>query len=119
MKLQVVLSFGLRIVMALFFIAALSGSPANLAAQSFRGGIRGEITDAHGLHVPGAKVIARNLATSETREVTADAEGEYRFLELPAGQYEVSAMATGLQEYRQRGRGDNRRPATGQAFRKD
>ena len=89
--------------MALFFVTALSGSRANLAAQSFRGGIRGEITDAHGLHVPGAIVIARNLATSETREVTGDAEGEYFFLELPAGQYEVSAVARGLQEYRQGG----------------
>ena len=101
MKLHGVPSFGFRIVMALFLVAALSGSRANLAAQSFRGGIRGEITDAHGLHVAGAKVIARNLATSETREVTGDAEGEYFFLELPAGQYEVSAVAPGLQEYRQ------------------
>ena len=103
MRLQAVLSIGLRIVMALFFIAAFSGLRANLSAQSFRGGIRGEITDAHGLHVPGAKVIARNLATSDTREVTGDAEGEYFFLELPAGQYEVSAVAPGLQEYRQGG----------------
>jgi len=89
--------------MALFFIVAFSGSRANLAAQSFRGGIRGEITDAHGLHVPGAKVIARNLATGDTREVTGDAGGEYFFLELPAGQYEVSAVAPGLQEFRQGG----------------
>jgi len=47
-----------------------------------------------------AKVTARNLGTSETREVTADAEGEYRFVELPAGEYEVSALAPGLQEAR-------------------
>lgn len=103
MKLQGVLSFGLQIAMALFVFAALSGSRANLAAQSFRGGIRGEITDAHGLHIAGAMVIARNLATSETREVTGGAEGEYFFLELPSGQYEVSAVAPGLQEYRQGG----------------
>lgn len=103
MKLRSVFSLGIRIGITLLFVVALSGSRANLAAQSFRGSIRGEVTDAHGLHVPGAKVIARNLATSETREVTGDAEGEYRFLELPAGQYEVSAVATGLQEYRQGG----------------
>jgi Carboxypeptidase regulatory-like domain len=68
------------------------------AGQSFRGAIRGEVLDAHGLHVAGAKVVARNLGTSETREVTADADGEYRFLELPAGEYEVSAMASGFEE---------------------
>jgi hypothetical protein len=73
---------------------------AHLAAQSFRGGIRGEVTDAHGLHVAGAKVVARNLGTSETREVTADEQGEFRFVELPAGEYEVSAVATGLEEAR-------------------
>jgi len=72
----------------------------SVAAQSFRGTIRGEIVDAHGLHVAGAKVVARNLGTSETREVTADEDGTYRFLELSAGQYEVSAMASGFEEVR-------------------
>jgi len=82
-------------------LAVLLGIGAgNLAAQSFRGAIRGEITDAHGLHVAGAKVVARNLGTSETREVTADNEGSYRFLELAAGQYEVSAIASGFEEVR-------------------
>ena len=83
------------------FLAILFASAAgNLAAQSFRGTIRGEIVDAHGLHVVGAKVVARNLGTSETREVTADSEGSYRFLELSAGQYEVSAIAAGFEEVR-------------------
>jgi len=68
----------------------------NTAAQSFRGGIRGEITDAHGLPVAGAKVIARNLGTSETREVTADAEGEYRFWNFPRENTRFSAVAPGL-----------------------
>src|SRR5579859_8269190 len=92
--------WGLRLGLAFLFVFLLSGHFTNAAAQSFRGGIRGEITDAHGLRVAGAKVIARNLGTSETREVTADADGEYRFLELPAGEYEISAVAPGLQEAR-------------------
>jgi hypothetical protein len=103
MKLPSVVSIGFRVATVLVFVAAFSGSRGNLVAQSFRGSIRGEITDARGLQVAGAIVTARNLATSETREVTGDAEGEYRFLELPAGQYEVSAVATGLQEFRQGG----------------
>lgn len=71
-----------------------------IAAQSFRGSIRGEVTDAHGLHVVGASVVARNLGTSETREISSDSQGEYRFVELPAGDYEVSAVATGFAEVR-------------------
>lgn len=66
--------------------------------QSFRGGIRGSILDAHSLPVAGAKVTARNLGTSETREVTSDSDGTYLFLELPAGEYEVSSIAPGFQE---------------------
>ena len=91
---------GLRLGLVFLFVLVMNGNFANVAAQSFRGAIRGEITDAHGLPVPGAKVTARNLGTSETREVTADAEGQYRFVELPAGEYEVSAVAPGLQEAR-------------------
>jgi outer membrane receptor protein involved in Fe transport len=91
-------SLGLRLLFLFLLALLLSGSAALLSAQSFRGAIRGEVTDAHGLHVAAAKVVARNLGTSETREVTADDMGEYRFLELPAGDYEVSAMATGFEE---------------------
>ncbi len=79
------ISFGLRIATALFLLLVLSSASTISRAQSYRGGIRGEITDAKDLRVAGARVIARNLATSETREVTADESGEYRFVELPAG----------------------------------
>ena len=100
MNLRSAVSIGLRLVLvSLLFVAAIP-SAVKLAAQSFRGAIRGEVTDPHGLHVAGAKVVARNLGTSETREVTADEQGEFRFVELPAGDYEVSAVATGLEEAR-------------------
>jgi hypothetical protein len=94
--------WGVRIGKAVVLaLATLFGFGApSLMAQSFRGGIRGEVTDAHGLPVAGAKVVARNLGTSETREVTADSDGIYRFLELSAGEYEVSAIATGFEEVR-------------------
>lgn len=91
-------SLGLRAALLVLLMLAVGGR--NVAAQSFRGSIRGDITDAHGLQVAGAKVVVRNLGTSETREVTANAEGEYRFLELPAGEYELSAVAPGLEEVR-------------------
>jgi hypothetical protein len=94
MKLRSAFSPFLQFSFVLLALLAVSGTTSRLAAQSFRGGIRGEITDAHGLHVAGAKVVARNLATSETREVTADADGNFRFVELPAGEYEVSGPST-------------------------
>src|SRR5260221_14092154 len=100
MNLRSAVALVLRLGLVFLFVLLLNDQFGNTAAQSFRGAISGEITDAHGLRVAGAKVIARNLGTSETREVTADAEGEYRFLELPAGEYEISAVAPGLQEAR-------------------
>jgi hypothetical protein len=69
-------------------------------AQSFRGSIRGTITDAHSLAIPSSKITARNLGTSETREVSSDSQGVYFFFELPTGEYEVAAFAAGFQEAR-------------------
>jgi hypothetical protein len=87
---------------ALLFVITIliaAGSPA--FAQSYRGGIRGAVTDSSGGTIAGAKVTARNLGTSETREVTSDTDGTYMLLELPAGAYEVSAIAPGFQVFRQ------------------
>src|SRR5208282_4567491 len=100
MNLRKVFPLGLRLGLVFLLGMMWAGGGIRSSAQSFRGVIRGEVTDAHGLHVPEAKVVARNLGTSETREVTADADGEYRFLELPAGEYEVSAVASGFEEVR-------------------
>jgi outer membrane receptor protein involved in Fe transport len=95
------LRFSRSLVIALFALAAaFSLAAPTLLAQSFRGSIRGKVTDAHSLVLPGAKVTARNLGTSETREVTSDSEGNYLFLELRAGEYEVAAIAPGFQEFK-------------------
>ena len=90
----------LRMAFSLSLLLLLAGTSAFLAAQSFRGSIRGEITDASGSVIPGAKIVARNLGTSDSREVTTDPQGEFRFLELPSGEYEISAVAPGLHEVR-------------------
>src|SRR5258708_5597552 len=84
----------------LAFLTAFWVAAPGSNAQSFRGSIRGTITDAHSLAIPAAKITARNLGTSETREVTSDSEGVYFFLELPTGEYEVAAIAPGFQEVR-------------------
>src|SRR5258707_13543389 len=100
MNLRSAVALGLRLGLVFLFVLLLNEQFGNTAAQSFCGGIRGEITDAHGLPVAGAKGIARNLGTSEKREVSAAVEGEYRFLEVAAGEYDVSAIAPGLQAER-------------------
>lgn len=100
MKFRASLLLAVRLAFAFALVLILAGPSAFLSAQSFRGSIRGEVTDVQGLPVAGASAVARNLGTSETREVTSDQAGEYRFLELPAGEYEVSAVAPGFEEVR-------------------
>ena len=69
---------------------------AGLAAQSFRGSIRGKVVDPSGAAIAGAKVTAKNIGTGLQREATTGADGGYVLAELPAGEYTVAAEAAGL-----------------------
>jgi len=63
------------------------------SAQSFRGTIRGTVTDPSGGVLPNAKVSAKNIATGLEREATTGPDGGYVIAELPAGEYTVVAQA--------------------------
>jgi hypothetical protein len=64
--------------------------------QSFRGSIRGAVTDPSGSIIAGAKVTAKNIGTGLQREATTGQDGAYVLAELPAGVYTVAAQAAGL-----------------------
>jgi len=83
----------LKLVFALSVLLVV-GSFA--AAQSFRGSIRGKVTDPSGSVIANAKVSARNTGTGLAREATTSDDGGYVLAELPAGVYTVTAQATGL-----------------------
>jgi len=70
--------------------------PAVLLAQSFRGSIRGNVKDASGALLAGAKVTAKNNATGLSRETKTGEDGSYVLAELPAGVYVVIAEAANL-----------------------
>jgi len=65
-------------------------------AQSFRGSIRGTVTDPSGGVIAGAKVAAKNINTGLQREATTGPDGAYVLAELPAGEYTVMAESAGL-----------------------
>jgi hypothetical protein len=65
-------------------------------AQDATGKIDGTITDASGAVVSGATVIVTNLDTKATKETKANNQGFYQVLQLPIGNYEVSAEARGF-----------------------
>ena len=86
------LAHGSRLVPV--FLAVALAAPVH--AQTFRGGIRGAVTDATGAAVPGAEVTAAQVGTGLVRTAVTDAQGNYAFSELPLGEWSVTASLTGF-----------------------
>ena len=74
-------------------------------AQSTGGRIRGTVMDASGGAVVGATVTLINEATHATRTVQSGGNGEYIFLEVPVGTYEVDAISQGFKKSTRKGIG--------------
>jgi hypothetical protein len=94
---QSILSAAILAVFIIFF----TSSPAS--AQSTGGRIRGTVTDASGAAVVGAKVTLVNEGTNLAREAQTSSSGEYLFLEVPVGSYEVDVNQTGFKKYARKG----------------
>ncbi|MGC2161740.1 MAG: TonB-dependent receptor [Silvibacterium sp.] len=65
-------------------------------AQTVTGSIRGIVTDSSGAIVPGATVIATNLATSVKTTATTNQAGEYSIHFLPIGRYQLTVASSGF-----------------------
>ena len=75
----------------------------NTLAQSTGGRIRGTVTDATGGAVTGAKLGIVNEANGQQRDADSGGNGEYIFLEVPVGTYDVSANQAGFKKYLRKG----------------
>jgi hypothetical protein len=64
--------------------------------QSTYGGVQGQVSDASGAAVAGAKVTLTNKATAQTQNQTSGDAGLYSFVNLDPGTYEVSAEKNGF-----------------------
>ena len=58
-------------------------------------GISGRITDRSGASIAGAAVTVRDTA-GKTRQTTTGADGSFHLTQLPAGQYQLTATASGF-----------------------
>ncbi len=85
----------LGIVFAVWSAAAQT-SPVSAALEGF-------VTDAQGGLLAGASVTVRDVATRRERELSTNAEGFFRFAELPAGTYQVSVTQKGFTPYHHAG----------------
>jgi Carboxypeptidase regulatory-like domain/TonB dependent receptor len=68
----------------------------SLLAQYGAGIILGTVTDSSNAVVPGATVTVKNNGTGETRTLTTDQSGDFRFNAVPVGTYVVTATGPGF-----------------------
>jgi hypothetical protein len=95
----------LRQSLFVLFVAALPMFIAapNANAQSTGGRIRGTVSDISGAAIAAASVQLVNEATHSTRQVQAGESGEYTFIEVPVGTYEVDVAQPGFKKYARKG----------------
>ena len=82
----------------LVFSVWVACSGLQALGQSTFGSIVGTVKDQSGSVVPGATVTLVNQGTSSTHSVTTSASGAYEFLNLDAGNYQVSIQASGFKD---------------------
>jgi len=79
---------------ALFFLFSVSLQAQDLDDVT----VSGRVIDQNGAVIPGASVKAKHIATGKERSVVADAEGNYRIVELEPGIYELVASFKNFQD---------------------
>src|SRR5579871_2332497 len=80
---------------SLAFLLLLSAAFASAQVSSV---FSGTVTDPTGAAVADATVTVKNVDTGAFRITTTDAEGQYRVISLPAGEYELRFKKTGFTE---------------------
>lgn len=65
-------------------------------AQTYRGTVRGTITDPKQAVIPGARITVVNKETEETRTVQTGGDGEYAVSSLKPGSYRLDVEANGF-----------------------
>src|SRR5688572_1281500 len=73
---------------------------AQLASQT---ALVGTVSDAGGLVLPGASVVAVNTGTRDTYEATTNAEGDYYIQFARPGKYEITVTMTGFRTFKATG----------------
>src|SRR5437762_394614 len=90
----------MRVFATVLFILAMTNAAT---AQTFRGGINGNVTDQTGAILPGADVKATNAATGLSYSTTSSTAGAFTFADLPLGDYTIVVAENGFETVTIRG----------------
>lgn len=86
-----------RLAWLLVCVSLAGTAPA--IAQSTTGTISGVVKDNQGGVIPGATVTIRNVDTNISRNTVTAEEGQYRFANVPVGNYELNVELSGFSKY--------------------
>ncbi|PYT04970.1 MAG: TonB-dependent receptor, partial [Acidobacteria bacterium] len=85
----------LRLVL-LLAVAVVASAPALAQALGSAGTVTGVVTDPNGAVVPNATVTISNPVTGYTRTANTDADGTFKFNDVPPNNYHLGISATGF-----------------------
>jgi hypothetical protein len=97
-----------RAVLCLLIGLWCLASPLKITAQQRLPGqsapknaaLEGIVRQENGRPVIGARILLRGIATNQQSVKISDAQGVFRFLEVPPGAYEVTITAEGFEQFR-------------------
>src|SRR5687767_14322012 len=90
-------------LLVLCLCVTLFALAAPTSAQDFRGRINGTVTDNTGAVLPGVTVTATSPALIQPQVQVTSADGDYRFLALAPGVYELNFELAGFQKVKREG----------------
>ena len=91
------LLFSTLVLMSAILLLASAG-PAGAQVTS-AGQINGVVTDKTGAVVPGAAITLTDTSTKEERTSTSNAAGQYVFVSVPPGTYNITVVKTGFSKF--------------------
>ena len=91
------LLFSTLILMATILLLA-SAVPAGAQVAS-AGQVSGVVTDKTGAVVPGAAVTLTDTGTGEQRTTASNASGQYVFVNVPSGRYNITVVKAGFSKF--------------------
>lgn len=83
----------MRAIFNLLTIVLLVAVPVLSQSQSTSGNIEGRVSDPNGAVIPGVSVTVTNQDTGLSRTMTTDSDGNFTFVLLPPGSYQVDVAA--------------------------
>ena len=78
------------------WLLACVASVSSVNAQSTFASVLGMVKDPGGLLVPGAKITLISLEDQSSRDMVSDGDGNFQFMNVKSGRYEITAQADGF-----------------------